>query len=180
GWPGRPGLLVERLAIHLVPGFPGPASTRPRPVPGGGTGAPGAGAGWARCWVLREPAPRVRGAGFLCAGRLLPAGPGGCSPAAGGGQAAVCFLRTAQWTRASILDPPAVGRGGLCVVVVVVHDMVVPSFLGHTVDALAPGADEGRWSLRYAPGSRQPGCDPGVSEWGNPAAVMGRRRRLNA
>src|SRR6516162_3213685 len=59
-------------------------------------------------------------------------------------------------------------------------NFVVPSFRGHTVDALAPGADEGRWSLRYAPGSRQPGCDPGVSEWGNPAAVMGRRARLNA
>jgi len=57
---------------------------------------------------------------------------------------------------------------------------VVPSFLGHTVDALAPGADEGRWSLRYSPGSRQPGCDPGVSEWGNLAPVMGCRRRLNA
>jgi len=57
---------------------------------------------------------------------------------------------------------------------------VVPSFEGHTVDALAPGADEGRWSLRYAPGSRQPGCDPGVSEWGNLAPVMGCRRRLNA
>ena len=59
-------------------------------------------------------------------------------------------------------------------------NFVVPSFIGHTVDALAPGAEEGRWSLRYAPGSRQPGCDPGVSEWGNPAAVMGRRARLNA
>jgi hypothetical protein len=63
----------------------------------------------------------------------------------------------------------------------VVHRVhsVLPSFTGHTVDALAPGADEGRWSLRYAPGSRQPGCDPGVSEWGNLAPVVGGRRRLN-
>ena len=56
---------------------------------------------------------------------------------------------------------------------------VCSSFLGHTVDALASGADEGRGSLRYASGSRQPDFDPGVSEWGNPAPVMGCRRRLN-
>jgi hypothetical protein len=53
------------------------------------------------------------------------------------------------------------------------------SFLGHTVDALASGADEGRGSLRYAPGSWQPSVDPGVSEWGNLAPVMGCCRRLN-
>lgn len=53
------------------------------------------------------------------------------------------------------------------------------SFYGHTVDALASGADEGRGSLRYSSGSRQPGCDPGVSEWGNPALVMECRRHLN-
>ena len=56
---------------------------------------------------------------------------------------------------------------------------VCSSFLGHTVDALASGADEGRGSLRYASGSRQPDFDPGVSEWGNLALVMGCRRRLN-
>jgi hypothetical protein len=54
-----------------------------------------------------------------------------------------------------------------------------PSFLGHTVDALASGADEGRGRLRYASGSRQPDVDPGMSEWGNLASVMGCCRRLN-
>ena len=44
------------------------------------------------------------------------------------------------------------------------------------MDALAHGTDEGRWRQRYAPGSRQPGFDPGVSEWGNPAALMGCHR----
>ena len=58
--------------------------------------------------------------------------------------------------------------------------VVWSSCQGRTVDALAPGADEGRGSLRYAPGSWQPSCDPGVSEWGNPAAVMGRHHHLNA
>jgi hypothetical protein len=56
---------------------------------------------------------------------------------------------------------------------------VCSSFLGRTVDALASGADEGRGSLRYASGSRQPDVDPGVSEWGNLAPVMGCRRLLN-
>jgi hypothetical protein len=68
------------------------------------------------------------------------------------------------------------GGGCLCVVWLVVWS----SCQGRTVDALAPGADEGRGSLRYAPGSWQPSCDPGVSEWGNPAAVMGRHHHLNA
>jgi hypothetical protein len=53
------------------------------------------------------------------------------------------------------------------------------SFVGHSVDALVPGADEGRGSLRYAPGSWQPSVDPGVSEWGNPAGVVARHLRLN-
>ena len=57
--------------------------------------------------------------------------------------------------------------------------LLCSSFLGHTVDALASGADEGRGSLRYAPGSWQPSVDPGVSEWGNPAPVMGCCRHLN-
>ena len=47
------------------------------------------------------------------------------------------------------------------------------------MDALASGADEGRGSLRYASGSRQPDCDPGISEWGNLAVVMGGCRQLN-
>src|SRR5436309_11510683 len=47
------------------------------------------------------------------------------------------------------------------------------------VDVLASGADEGRGRLRYASGSCQPSCDPRVSEWGNPAPVMGCYRMLN-
>ena len=43
-----------------------------------------------------------------------------------------------------------------------------------SVDALASGADEGRGGLRYASGSRLAGCDPRVSEWGDPAPVVGR------
>ena len=43
-----------------------------------------------------------------------------------------------------------------------------------SVDALALGADEGRGGLRYSSGSRLAGCDPRVSEWGDPAPVVGR------
>ena len=45
-------------------------------------------------------------------------------------------------------------------------------FVGHTVDALAYQADEGRERLRYASGSCQLSVDPRMSEWGNPATVM--------
>ena len=38
----------------------------------------------------------------------------------------------------------------------------------HVVDALAITGDEGRASLRKAPGSWQRSFDPGMSEWGNP------------
>jgi len=66
--------------------------------------------------------------------------------------------------------------GGLfenCIVGVSIFSVVVfSSLLGHTVDALASGAEEGRCSLRYASGSWQANCDPRVSEWGNPAGVM--------
>jgi hypothetical protein len=92
-----------------------------------------------------------------------------------------CFLRTAQWTRASLVSDAAFGFGrGLLISSAICFDrFVCSSFLGHTVDALASGADEGRGSLRYASGSRQPDFDPGISEWGNLAPVMGCRRRLN-
>jgi hypothetical protein len=53
------------------------------------------------------------------------------------------------------------------------------SYEGLTVDALAPGADEGRVRLRKASGSRQEGWDPRVSEWGNPAGVMPGHPGLN-
>ncbi len=39
------------------------------------------------------------------------------------------------------------------------------------VDASASRGDEGRGRLRYAPGSRQTGFDPEISEWGNPASL---------
>ena len=44
-------------------------------------------------------------------------------------------------------------------------------FYERSVDALASGADEGRGGLRYASGSRLTGCDPRISEWGDPARV---------
>ena len=57
---------------------------------------------------------------------------------------------------------------------------VVASCVGHMVDALAPRADEGRGSLRYALGSWQPSVDPGMSEWGNLAGVMSGHPYLNS
>ena len=56
---------------------------------------------------------------------------------------------------------------------------VVVSVLGRSVDALVPGADEGRGRLRYASGSCQPSVDPRMSEWGNPARVMSCHPALN-
>ena len=49
---------------------------------------------------------------------------------------------------------------------------------GRMVDALADGTDERRGGQRYASGSRRAGFDPRVSEWGDPAAVMGCHRTL--
>ena len=40
----------------------------------------------------------------------------------------------------------------------------------HVVDALAITGEEGRGSLRKAPGSWQISIDPEMSEWGNPPA----------
>lgn len=53
------------------------------------------------------------------------------------------------------------------------------SCLEHSVDALAPGADEGRCGLRYASGSWRTSFDPRVSEWGNPARVVSCYQCLN-
>ena len=55
---------------------------------------------------------------------------------------------------------------------VVARCRVFSSYEEPTVDALAPGADEGRGRLRKATGSCQPSFDPWISEWGNPARVM--------
>ena len=52
--------------------------------------------------------------------------------------------------------------------------LCVVRFYERSVDALASGADEGRGGLRYSSGSRLAGCDPRVSEWGDPAPVVGR------
>ena len=41
---------------------------------------------------------------------------------------------------------------------------------GRTVDALAPGADEGRSKRRKASDSRKQ-ADPEIPEWGNPTGV---------
>jgi hypothetical protein len=56
---------------------------------------------------------------------------------------------------------------------------VLPSYKGPTVDALAPTTDEGRGRLRKATGRCLPTFDPWMSEWGNPAPVMGCHSGLN-
>ena len=56
---------------------------------------------------------------------------------------------------------------------------VLPSYKRPTVDALAPSTDEGRGWPRKATGSCRPSVDPWMSEWGNPAPVMGCHSRLN-
>jgi hypothetical protein len=45
---------------------------------------------------------------------------------------------------------------------------------GHTVDALALGAEEGRGHAAKGPGEALAAGDPGISEWGNPTRVMPR------
>ena len=57
--------------------------------------------------------------------------------------------------------------------------VLVVCFFERSVDALASGADEGRGGLRYSSGSRLAGCDPRVSEWGDPARVMSCHLHLN-
>jgi hypothetical protein len=50
-------------------------------------------------------------------------------------------------------------------------NLVIISYKGHMVDALAARGDEGRRSLRKASGSGQARYDPRMSEWGNPAWI---------
>jgi hypothetical protein len=45
---------------------------------------------------------------------------------------------------------------------------------GRTVDALAPAAEEGRGHAAKCAGEGLAPGNPAISEWGNPAAVMGR------
>ena len=108
-----------------------------------------------RCWVLREHT-------WCCfePQGLLRVQTGRAAHDVGWlsrGRISGCSLRTTQWMRASLWS----------------------SCEEHTVDVLAPGADEGRRRLRKASGSCQPSCDPRVSEWGNPASVMWGHPRLN-
>src|SRR5258708_7811041 len=56
---------------------------------------------------------------------------------------------------------------------------VLPSYKVPTVDALASTTDEGRGWLRKATGICLPRFDPWMSEWGNPAPVMGCHSGLN-
>ena len=80
-----------------------------------------------------------------------------------------CLVRRAARAGSGARRACAVCRVVLCVV----------RFYERSVDALASGADEGRGGLRYSSGSRLAGCDPRVSEWGDPAPVVGRHPRLN-
>ena len=127
--------------------------------------------------------------GFGPSAGILPSlgGCGGC-----GGLFVICIVVASIFVvcaRPPFLFRPAlaVGRvgGGVwpagppVVVVVVGVFFVVCGFVGHSVDALAPRADEGRCGLRYAPGSWRASFDPGVSEWGNPARVVLGHHHLN-
>ena len=49
---------------------------------------------------------------------------------------------------------------------------------GHTVDALALDADEGRGHATKCSGEALAAGDPEISEWGNPAGVMARQPAL--
>ena len=49
---------------------------------------------------------------------------------------------------------------------------------GHTVDALALAAEEGRGHATKCPGEALAAGDPGISEWGNPAGVIPRHPAL--
>jgi hypothetical protein len=42
----------------------------------------------------------------------------------------------------------------------------------HTMDALALRADEGRGTAPISRGESQAGCDPRISEWGNPMTTV--------
>ena len=57
--------------------------------------------------------------------------------------------------------------------------VVLFSFVGHSVDALASRADEGRCGLRYASWSWRASFDPRVSEWGNLTRVVLGYHHLN-
>ena len=73
-----------------------------------------------------------------------------------------------------------VARGPAAVVVVGLWVcFLLCGFVGRSVDALAPRADEGRCGLRYASGSWRASVDPRVSEWGNLTRVVLGYHHLN-
>ena len=168
-----------RCRVHVQHPWPPPWGVPPPPLVGGlwpplwGAAASCFGG---VCWV--RPFRRVLVVCWGC---------GGC-----GGLFVICIVVASIFVvcaRPPFLFCPAfaVGRvGGACgprgrrfVVVVVGVFFVVCGFVGHSVDALAPRADEGRCGLRYAPGSWRASFDPGVSEWGNPARVVLGHHHLN-
>ena len=173
-----------------------------RPRCGVGHGGFAAVGGRARCRVhVQHPWPPLRGAaapflggcvGFGPSAGILPSlgGCGGC-----GGLFVICIVVASIFVvcaRPPFLFRPArvcgawggrVARGpgspSLLGAGRVGVFFVVCGFVGHSVDALAPRADEGRCGLRYAPGSWRASFDPGVSEWGNPARVVLGHHHLN-
>ena len=90
----------------------------------------------------------------------------------GGGVRVVAGRRVPRDDRVRLLSGVCVLSRVLCVVIV--NLFVCVRCYERSVDALALGADEGRGGLRYSSGSRLAGCDPRVSEWGDPAPVVGR------
>ena len=71
-----------------------------------------------------------------------------------------------------MIDTPFGGRAGVSAKALTPAERDTPvigsSEQVHVVDALAITGDEGRGSLRKAPGSWQTSFDPEMSEWGNP------------
>ena len=61
-----------------------------------------------------------------------------------------------------------------CPVGVLPHqqDDMWPSYEGYTVDALVPRGDERRGQAAISSGEPLAGCNPEISEWGNPSGVM--------
>ena len=171
-----------RCRVHVQHPWPPPLFRGVLPPPPWGVAAPSLGGGgcgprscwWGVCWVR----PFRRDPSFV-------GGCGGC-----GGLFVICIVVASIFVvcaRPPFLFCPAfaVGRvGGVwpagppCGGRVGVF-FVVCGFVGHSVDALAPRADEGRCGLRYAPGSWRASFDPGVSEWGNPARVVLGHHHLN-
>ena len=165
------------------------SGSRPTPVaPRWGVLPPPASVGGvAPRWGVLPPPPLGGCVGFGPSAGILPSlgGCGGC-----GGLFVICIVVASIFVvcaRPPFLFCPAfaVGRvGGVwpagppCGGRVGVF-FVVCGFVGHSVDALAPRADEGRCGLRYAPGSWRASFDPGVSEWGNPARVVLGHHHLN-